>query len=241
MPQDESPLPPTSFEVSPPGMDSTFKGLDGLLGVPSGFSSALLHDLRQPVSAILFNALAALRLVRKAEPSGQPIVEESLQDIISEVDRLKSLLQGFGTYLGLGGEGLPGMDVNHTVTAALRLLEGECVRRQVRMSTAFGQALPMLRLSPSSLTRAVITLALEFFQALESLPAEQRAVCAQTELTQDGVKIQFQSHALPASREESPAFRHQFQALGVQTFCSSDLHGKMTWGILLPTSPETLS
>lgn len=89
------------------GMEDASRSLDGIVGVSSGFSSALLHDLHQPVSAILFNALAALRLVRKAEPSGQPIVEESLQDIISEVDRLKSLLQGFGTYFGLGSEDLP--------------------------------------------------------------------------------------------------------------------------------------
>ncbi len=223
------------------GMEDTSRSLDGIVGVSSGFSSALLHDLRQPVSAILFNALAALRLVRKAEPSGQPIVEESLRDIISEVDRLKSLLQGFGTYFGLGSEDLPGVDVNHSVSAALGLLEGECVRRQVRMRTEFGHALPMLRISPSFLTRAVITLALDLFQTLESLPADQRDIFVQTGLTQGQVKISFQPHALPASREESPALRHQLQALGVQTFCSSDLHGKMIWGIILPVTSAPTS
>lgn len=241
MPQDESTLTPTSCETLFPVMADPSRSLDSLVGVTTGFSSALLHDLRQPVSAILFNALAALRLVRKDQPPGQPIVEESLKDIIAEVDRLKTLLQGFGTYLGLGGDDLPGVDVNQTVTAALGLLAGECVRRQMRFSTALGHDLPVLRISPSLLTRAVIAMALDLFQNLEGAPADLREICVQTGLSEQHVKIAFQAQCMPISSKKSPALPLQLQALGVRHFSSHDPHGKMTRGIMLPVTPESLS
>lgn len=241
MPQDESSLPPASFEMPSTGMADASRSLDGLVGVTTGFSSALLHDLRQPVSAILFNALAALRLVRKDESLGQSIVEESLKDIIAEVDRLKTLLQGFGTYLGLGGDDLPGVDVNQTVTAALGLLAGESVRRQMRLSTDLGHDLPVLKISPSLLTRAIIALALDLFQTLEAAPADLRDICVQTGFSQGYVNIGFQAQFMPIFSEKSPSLPLQFQALGVQTLSSHDPHGKMTWGIMLAVTSESVS
>lgn len=241
MSQVESSLPTASFEMLSTGKADASRSLDGLVGVTTGFSSALLHDLRQPVAAILFNALAALRLVRKGEPQGQPVVEESLKDIIAEVDRLKTLLQGFGTYLGLGGDDLPGVDVNQAVTAALDLLAGESVRRQMRISMDLGHDLPVLKISPSLLTRVVIVVALDLFQTLEAAPVSLRDICAKTGYSQGYVKIGFYTQSKSAFSERLPSLPLQFQELGIQPFSSLDSHGKNSWGITLPITSETIS
>ncbi len=238
MPQDDPATHRKSLEILTNGHVGLSQSLDVLVGVSVGFSSALLHDLRQPVSAILFNALAARRLVLKDEPSGRTIIEESLKDIISEVDRLKTLLQGFGTYLGLGGEDVPGLDVNQTVMGALGLLAGESVRRQMRLSTDLASALPVLQVSASQLTRAIIALALDLFQALEKAPTEQRHICVSTQLSEGHVKIGFQARFLPLLEGKSPSPPLQLQAWSGRTFVSQEPPEKITWGIELPTSPN---
>ncbi|MCX6856713.1 MAG: hypothetical protein NTV80_17625 [Verrucomicrobia bacterium] len=234
MPQDD---PAPSYETLKMlciSRDEASQSLDGLVGVSVEFSYALLHDLRQPVSAILFNAQAALKLFRKSEPSGQPIIEESLKDIIHEVDRLKTLLQGLGTYLGLGRDDISGLNVNKTVTSALGLLSGESVRRKMRLNTNLGLSLPALRISPALLTRAVIALALDFFQALETAPADLRQICIWTELTEGYVKIGFQARAQTLLEGKGPSIPLQLQPWGGRLFVSKELPDKITWGIELP-------
>ncbi len=211
--------------------------LDCLAGVSVGFSASLLHDLRQPVSAILFNALAAVRIVRKEESPWNPMVEESLTDIIHEVDRLKTLLQGLGTYLGLAEDEVTGLEVNETLARALGLLSGECIRRQFLLSTDFGPDIPALQVSSSQLTRAVISLALDLFQALEAAPVGARQICVSTQFSAGLVKIGFQVRALPIMEGKSPPPLLQLQAWHGRTFVSQEPPELITWGIELPLSP----
>jgi hypothetical protein len=133
------------------------------------------------------------------------------------------------------------VDVNQTVTAALGLLAGESVRRQMRLSTDLGHNLPVLKISPSLLTRAIIAVALDLFQTLEAAPADLRDICVRTDFSQQHVKIGFQAQSLPVFREKSPTLPLQFQASGVQPFSSRDPLGKMTWGILLSVTSESVS
>lgn len=211
--------------------------LDCLVGVSFGFSAALLHDLRQPVSAILFNALAAVRIVRKEESPLNPVVEESLKDIIHEVDRLKTLLQGLGTYLGLAEDEVNGLEVNETVAKALGLLSGECVRRQFQLSTQFGPDVPALQVSSSQITRAIISLALDLFQALETAPVGARQIFVSTQYSAGLVKIGFQVRALPILKGKSPPPLLQLQASHGRTFVSQEPPDQITWGIELPLNP----
>jgi signal transduction histidine kinase len=239
MPQDDSAPSYEPLKMLCISRDEASQSLDGLVGVSVEFSYALLHDLRQPVSAILFNAQAALKLFRKNEPSGQPIIEESLKDIINEVDRLKTLLQGLGTYLGLDRDDISGLDVNKAVTSALGLLSGESVRRKMRLSTNLGLSLPALRISPSLLTRAVIALALDFFQALETAPTDLRQICVWTGLSEGYVKIGFQARTQAFLEGKGPLIPLQLQSWGGRIFVSQELPDKITWGIELPTHSDS--
>lgn len=241
MPKADSIPPKESLEILRHGHVGSHPSLDCLVGVSVGFSAALLHDLRQPVSAILFNALAAVRIVRKEESPWNPVVEDSLKDIIHEVDRLKTLLLGLGTYLGLAENEVTGLEVNEAVAGALGLLSGECVRRQFLLSTDFGPDIPALQVSSSQLTRAVISLALDLFQALETAPVGARQICVSTQFSAGHVKIGFQSRALPFLEGKSPPPPLQLQAWYGRTFVSQEPPEQITWGIELPFSPTQAS
>lgn len=238
---DETPNPLEPLQAFTDVRSKSPQSLDALVGVSLGFSSALLHDLRQPVSAILFNALAALRLLRKEEPREQAVIEDSLKDIVSEVDRLKTLLQGFGTYLGLGGDDIPGLDVNQTVTSAIGLLAGESVRRQIRLSMDLGNDLPPLLISPALLTRAMIMLTLDIFWILKKSPSDLRHIRVWTQQSQARVKIGFQFAAQALSEDESPSaqLQSQVQLCAGDLFVSKDSPEEITWGIELPCLSES--
>jgi hypothetical protein len=96
-----------------------------------------------------------------------------------------------------------------------------------------------LRISPSLLTRAVIALALDFFQALETAPADLRQICVWTGLTEGYVKIGFQARTQALLEGKGPSIPLQLQSWGGQLFVSKELPDKITWGIELPTRPDS--
>lgn len=207
--------------------------LDHPLGISVGFSSALLHDLRQPVSAILFNAMAAVRMLRKEESPSNPVVEESLKDIIQEVDRLKTLLNGLGIYLGLTETDIPKCNVNETIANALGLLSGECVRRQISLTTDLRTGMPPLQLSCSLFTRVIITLALALFQEIATAPASSRHICVSTGICDGHVQICFQTKAL-SKLLDLPSPSLQLKEFHGRIFVRKEPPELITWGIELP-------
>jgi signal transduction histidine kinase len=86
------------------------------------FSATLIHDLKQPISAIQFNALAALRFIQSSESAVHPAVSESLADIKSDVARLSRLAQGLGAFLGVERGHDEVLDLNVEIESALSLL-----------------------------------------------------------------------------------------------------------------------
>lgn len=237
MPQADSDPPTKPLETPCQGRVGSPTCLDSLVDVSTGFSSALLHDLRQPVSAILFNAQAAIRIVRKDESAGNPLILESLNDIILEVDRLKSLLHGLGTYLGLAEDEPVGLNLNKTVATALGLLAGECIRRQMHLKTDLGAVIPSLQVSTSQLTRAVISLALDLFHALEEAPVSSRQICVSTQVSDGYVKISFQARALTFFQGKATPSPRQHEDWHGRIFHRQEPPEQITWEIAFPFNP----
>ena len=142
----------------------------------SRFSATLIHDLKQPISAIQFNALAALRFIQSSESGGHPAVTESLEDIKNDVARLSRLAQGLGAFLGVERGHDEVLDLNGEIETALSLLKGEMMKRQIKCHTNFGTLRHEFIWKRPILSRTVLSVALSLMDVLGESPGKTKTV-----------------------------------------------------------------
>lgn len=202
------------------------------------FSATLIHDLKQPISAIQFNALAALRFLQASESGGHPSVQESLEDIKSDVARLSRLAQGLGAFLGVERGQNEALDVNFEIETALSLLKGEMMKRQIKCQTEFGPINPDFIWKRPILSRTVLALTLNLMDALESSADKAKQLSISTSAQSDGlIKMVFSAACFstkPAMNLQS-CQRDINQRGGYLTDSFAEM-GTQTINLLLPFS-----
>lgn len=175
------------------------------------FSATLVHDLKQPISAIQFNALAALRFIQSSESGGHPAVTESLEDIKSDVARLSRLAQGLGAFLGVERGQDEVLDLNFEIETALSLLRGEMMKRQIQCQTQFSSIKPGFIWKRPIVSRTILSITLTLMDALVSQSDKSKVINVSTHETANGqLTILFQADSfttkpsfhLPASIED---------------------------------------
>lgn len=199
--------------------------------VPLAFSSALLHDLRQPIAAILLNAQAALRVVKRDPPPGQNILEDALHDIVQEVGRLKSLVSAFGGYLGTVRNGRGTVDVQEALSTALSLVAGELVRRQVHIQTTIPAEPPVVEIDSPRLIRSCIIILLDLFDALAGLPDACRMIQVRTETAPGSLRIIFQAEVTGALMRRSRRLNSKLVGSRGSFFLDSAAHDSILCGL----------
>lgn len=111
-----------------------------MLGEMSG---AIAHELNQPLTAILSNAQAAVRIHKKTCQE-ETLVTEILGDIISEGKRAAEIIQRMRELLKKGEAQLQSSDVNAIIQKALALEHSDLISKNVAVETYIQRDLPMV-------------------------------------------------------------------------------------------------
>lgn len=160
------------------------------------FSATLIHDLKQPISAIQFNALAALRFIHSSASGSHPEVTESLEDIKNDVARLSRLAQGLGAFLGIEREQDEALDLNFEIETALSLLKGEMMKRQINYQTQLRPLNSEFIWKRPILSRTVLSVTLSLMDALVAIPDKSKTIHISTNVTESKkVEILFQAES----------------------------------------------
>jgi signal transduction histidine kinase/integral membrane sensor domain MASE1 len=171
----------------------THLGRAALLGQLSG---AFAHELNQPLTSILGNAEAALKLLEGGNADlGE--VREILRDIVHDdvraaqvIDRLRALLQQ-GDLLRRP------VDLNGTVRDVLEIAKSELLTRHVRVTTEFDNGAPVVMADRVQMQQIVLNLLMNACEAMSGLPVAERNVklatrfrpeesCVQVTMTDSG-------------------------------------------------------
>ena len=149
------------------------------VSVAGELSSALSHELNQPLAAILANAAAARRFLLHDPPDMQEI-SDILDAIAEDNRRAAGVVARFGSLLKRDLAAMKPVDINDVVAGALDLAHGDVIARGVSLTKRFGRNLPPVSADAGQLQEVLLNLVSNACEAMEPMPAGTRRLAVTT-------------------------------------------------------------
>ena len=149
------------------------------VSVAGELSSALSHELNQPLAAILANAAAARRFLLHDPPDMQEI-SDILEAIAEDNRRAAAVVARFGSLLKRDLAAMKPVDINDVVAGALDLAHGDVIARGVSLTKRFGRDLPPVSADAGQLQEVLLNLVSNACEAMEPMPAGTRRLAVTT-------------------------------------------------------------
>lgn len=151
-------------------------------------SSALAHELKQPLTSILSNAEAAQYLLEGSELDLQEF-RKILHDIVRDDKRAGDVITRMRGLLIRGETDLQRVEIDQLVAGVLSLQHSNLVARNIRLITAIRQPLPAVLADPIELEQVLMNLVMNACEAMVSIPAHERAIEVAAEVLEDSREI----------------------------------------------------
>ncbi len=136
----------------------------------SELATSLAHELNQPLTAILSNAQAGQRFLRRDEPDLKEI-EEIFADIVADDKRASDVIQQMRAFLRKDPTQREFLDINNIVSDVLNILHSEVIIQGMSIKTDLTSGLPNVHVDRVQLEQVFINLFLN---------AQQAGSCMQT-------------------------------------------------------------
>ncbi len=221
-------------------------------------TSALAHELSQPLGAILRNAEAASLLLDQPTPDLAEL-RAILIDIRDDDRRATSVIQRLRALLARGQLEVRELSIARLVTEVATLLRAEATARSVRLRTDVASALPPVRGDAVQIQQVLLNLVLNAMDAVGHLPSGERDVEIGARLAGDGrVELRVTDsgrgippHDLPRVFERFfttkpgglglglPVSRTIVEAHGGSLWAESDAARGATFRFVLPATPSS--
>jgi C4-dicarboxylate-specific signal transduction histidine kinase len=223
-------------------------------------SGSLVHELSQPLTAILGNAHAAQLLLEHAEPDLKQL-RDILGDIVADDERGGEVIRRLRLLLKRGEVQFQPLRANELVEEVLKLLRSELVDRGVTVQAELTPGLPVLQADRVQLQQVLINLVTNACDAMADMPPETRALTIRTTLDSNDAVLISVCDAGPGIAEGKlervfePFFTSKANGVGLGlSVCRTiaDAHGGRLWAehnplrgamfhLQLPVSPRRIT
>ena len=200
-------------------------------------SSALAHELNQPLAAILYNAQAAQLFLARGDFDLEEI-RHILGDIVTDDQRASEVIRRLRALLTKGEFQPQVLDANELIQEVLKLMNHDLIARKVGVVTQFSPDLPSIRGDRVQLQQVLINLILNAGDAMSQLPRQVRILTlGSCRVTGAGVEISVADtgSGIPPGGEEKifePYHTTKPQGLGLGLSLSRSIvfaHGGRLW------------
>jgi len=200
-------------------------------------SSALAHELNQPLAAILYNAQAAQLFLARGEFDMEEI-RHILGDIVTDDQRASEVIRRLRALLTKGEFQPQLLDANELIQEVLKLMNHDLIARKVGVITQFTPGLPSIRGDRVQLQQVLINLILNAGDAMSQRPRHVRTLTlGSCRVTGAGVEISVADtgSGIPPGGEEKifePYHTTKPQGLGLGLSLSRSIvfaHGGRLW------------
>lgn len=201
-------------------------------------SSALAHELNQPLSAILSNAQAAQRFLAGDAPDLEEI-RGALQDIAADGNRASELIRGMRAWVQRGQIELSPLDLDAVIRDVAALLHSDAVIRNITVALELEPRLQPVRGDKIQLQQVVLNLLLNAFEAVKDTDDHDRYVTVRSlNVNSQAVRVAVSDRGTGISRDKLDKLFEPFrttkpQGLGLGLTISRSIieaHGGRLWG-----------
>jgi PAS domain S-box-containing protein len=154
----------------------THLGRAAVLGELSG---AFAHELNQPLTSIMGNAEAGLRLL--ARDAGHPTqIKAILTDIVQDDERAAQVIQRLRALLRKGELQRQPLKLNAVIDEVLQLVRSEIIARKVSVTTNLDAYIPLVMADRVQVQQVVLNLLMNACEAMADMPAPDRRLSLST-------------------------------------------------------------
>jgi PAS domain S-box-containing protein len=136
-------------------------------------SGALAHELNQPLAAILTNAQAARRFLRR-EPADLHEIADILDDIVEEDKRAGEVIRRVRALFMKGDPVLQPLDINELMRDALALTNSTLIERKVPVILELGSGIGVVQGDRVQLQQVLLNLIVNACEAMSTTAARAR-------------------------------------------------------------------
>jgi C4-dicarboxylate-specific signal transduction histidine kinase len=148
-------------------------------------TSALAHELNQPLGAILRNTEAAEIFLQNESPNMEEI-RAILKDIRKDNQRAGNVIERMRTLLKRSSLQLKPLDMGELLMETVTLVRSDARVRQVNISLHIQRKLPAVQGDRVHLQQVLLNLILNGMDAMAALPKAERSLIVLAEVTMDG-------------------------------------------------------
>jgi len=151
-------------------------------------STALAHEVNQPLAAILMNATVARRVLH-SDPPNLDELGKIVEAIVDDNRQAAAAIHKCGELLRTEEPSQMALCVNHVVRSFLDVARIDIISRGVSVTREFADRLPTVVGDPVQLQQVFLNLVINACEAMESKPADDRRLHLATAPDADGVRI----------------------------------------------------
>jgi C4-dicarboxylate-specific signal transduction histidine kinase len=151
------------------------------LALAGEITASIVHELSQPLAAILSNVEAAELLIQKQPPRLDEI-RQILADVHLDDLRAGKIVRHLRSFLSKRELQLEDADVNAIAATVLQLIQREAARRHIVVRTVLHPSLPTVRADPAHLQQVLLNLFLNAMDAMAPVPTNTRLLELRTSM-----------------------------------------------------------
>jgi PAS domain S-box-containing protein len=185
----------------------------GKMAALGELAAGIAHELNQPLQGIRGYAqelqAIATPIVKGHEHAGE--VDASLREIVSNVDKMASIIGYLRSFTRKSIEKHELTDVHHAIEEALKMLSRQFASRGITVDRSFGTDVPQIYANPLQLEQVFINLATNARDAIEASGRGKGTIRIQTRTAGNFVEILFRDDGVGISdRTKSKIFNPFF-------------------------------
>lgn len=175
----------------------------GKMAALGELAAGIAHELNQPLQGI--------RGYAQELQAGAPDAAGCMKEIVSNVDKMASIIDYLRTFTRKSIEKHEQIDVHHVIEEALKMLSRQFSARGIKVDKKFDQSLPKIYANPLQLEQVFINLATNARDAIEATGRGSGSVSIATSHHGNFVEIQFRDDGIGMSeRTKTKAFNPFF-------------------------------
>jgi signal transduction histidine kinase len=151
-------------------------------------TAAIVHEVRQPLTAVSVNGSAALQFLGKRPPKLAE-VRAALNDMIGEAHRISEVIEGIRTLFGKGNQKQEQVEVNELILAVLQSSRKELEDHGVETRLDLASKLPFVIGHRRQLEEVIFNLVHNAIEAMDATTERDRVLRVRTEPNGDAITV----------------------------------------------------